>query len=179
MLAYYRSQHDNESWLAALTAVTDASALIMVGLERAGRHDGVHSTSAGDDVPRFQARMTFAGARLAAVEMARVLADVPAGGAPTRPADDRLPPEAFTALCARLAEAGLRFADPAAAGQALGRARAAYEPQLAALGARLRLPLPPWTRGPDAPDNWEQDAPAARRLYEEAEAREVDYPSPR
>ena len=191
MLAYYRSQHDNESWLAALTAVTDASALIMVGLERVGAHangDGARDHPGGrDDVPRFQARMTFAGARLAAVEMARVLADTPSNapagaptaGAATRPSADRLPPAAFAALSARLADAGLRFADPAGAGQALGRARAAYEPQLAALAARLRLPLPPWARAPDAPDNWEQDAPAARRLYEEAEAREVDAAGPR
>ena len=33
MLSYYRSQRDNQSWLAGLAAVMDACALIMVGLK--------------------------------------------------------------------------------------------------------------------------------------------------
>lgn len=66
MLAYYRSQHDNESWLAALVAVTDACALLLVGV---APRDGV-----GGDVAAFQARMTFAGARMVLVEMASALA---------------------------------------------------------------------------------------------------------
>ena len=48
MLAYYRSQHHDQSWLAALTAVMDCCALILVGLE---------------GVPALQARMTFTMAR--------------------------------------------------------------------------------------------------------------------
>src|SRR5205823_221885 len=32
VLAYFRSQHDNQSWLASLTAVLDACALCMVGI---------------------------------------------------------------------------------------------------------------------------------------------------
>jgi len=35
MLSFYRSQHDNESWLAALTAVLDTSALVSIGVEGA------------------------------------------------------------------------------------------------------------------------------------------------
>ncbi|MFL5515032.1 MAG: potassium channel family protein, partial [Gemmatimonadales bacterium] len=35
MLSYYRSQHDNQSWLAALTAMLDASALVIAGMNRA------------------------------------------------------------------------------------------------------------------------------------------------
>jgi hypothetical protein len=66
MLAYYRSQHDNESWLAALTAVADACALLIVGVAPRG--------SGEIGVAAFQARMTFAGARLVLVEMGRTLA---------------------------------------------------------------------------------------------------------
>src|SRR5213592_3586399 len=33
VLAYFRSQHNNQSWLAALTTILDASALVIVGLE--------------------------------------------------------------------------------------------------------------------------------------------------
>ena len=173
MLAYYRSQHDNESWLAALAAILDVSALLMVGVERAdlqpaGGGAWGDERDADDGVPRFQARMTFAGARLALVEMTRVLADPLPGEVPA----DRLPAASFPALVERLAEAGLRLRDPAGAPGALAHLRATYEPHLHALGARLALPIPPWMRSSDAPDNWERDAPAARALYEAAEARE-------
>jgi len=56
MLIYYRSQHDNQSWLAAITAVMDTCALILVGVE---------------EMNPLQARMTFALARQVVVEMAR------------------------------------------------------------------------------------------------------------
>ena len=46
MLAYYRSQHDNQSWLAALAAIMDCCALILVGVRgpaaAAGAHDLQH-----------------------------------------------------------------------------------------------------------------------------------------
>ena len=32
VLSYYRSQHDNQSWLAALTAILDTSALVVAGV---------------------------------------------------------------------------------------------------------------------------------------------------
>src|SRR5215470_12159838 len=35
VLAYFRSQHDNQSWIASLTAILDTCALIMVGVEGA------------------------------------------------------------------------------------------------------------------------------------------------
>ena len=52
VLAYFRSQHDNQSWLASLTAILDVCALAMVGLE---------------GLCQYQARMTFAIARHALV----------------------------------------------------------------------------------------------------------------
>ena len=58
VLSYFRSQHDNQSWLAALTTVLDASALVMVGIE---------GTCAR------QAELTFAMARHAVVDLAQVL----------------------------------------------------------------------------------------------------------
>ena len=58
-LSYYRSQHDNQSWLAALTVIMDSCALVMVGIK---------------DLSTFQARMTFSTSRLALVELCRVLA---------------------------------------------------------------------------------------------------------
>ncbi|MGH8060313.1 MAG: potassium channel family protein, partial [Candidatus Entotheonellia bacterium] len=45
VLGYFRSQHDNQSWLAALTTILDTSALVMVGI---------------DGTPERQAQLTFA-----------------------------------------------------------------------------------------------------------------------
>ncbi|PYO44537.1 MAG: two pore domain potassium channel family protein, partial [Gemmatimonadetes bacterium] len=53
LLAYFRSQHTNQSWLAALTTVLDTSALVMVGIEGGCAR---------------QARLTFAMARHAVVD---------------------------------------------------------------------------------------------------------------
>ena len=47
MLVYYRSQHDNQSWLAALTAVMDSCALILVGRRGHGAAPGPHDLRHG------------------------------------------------------------------------------------------------------------------------------------
>jgi voltage-gated potassium channel Kch len=59
MLAYYRSQHDDHSWLGALAAIMDACALILVGVR---------------DIKPLQARMTFTMLRQVVVE---ILGDAP------------------------------------------------------------------------------------------------------
>src|SRR5205823_4270768 len=69
-LAHFRSQHENQSWLAALTMVLDTCALIMTGL---------------DGLPSDQARFTFAIARHALVDLSQIFASAPV----TLP-DDRL-----------------------------------------------------------------------------------------
>lgn len=167
MLAYYRSQQDNESWLAALAAVTDASALLVAGLERAPADD----QAATDAVPRFQARMTYAACREAIVAMAQVLADVPADARPS-PAADRLPPAARARLATRLREAGYHFRE-ADADRLLDDQRQAYEGHLAALAERVALALPPWVVATgEGADNWARGAPGARAAVERAERRE-------
>src|SRR5262249_1675254 len=45
VLSYYRSQHDNQSWLAALTAILDSTAVVIAGAKT---------------VDPFQAQLTFA-----------------------------------------------------------------------------------------------------------------------
>ncbi len=152
MLAYYRSQHDNQSWLAALAAVMDLSVLVMVGL------DGVRT---------LQARLTYATARLALVEMGRVL-----GAGPRAPAQDRLPPESFTGLRNRLAEASLFFVDEGEAEGRLAAFRNTYEPFLNGLANHLVLSLPEWFADVDQVDNW-MNSPrgkSAKRLLESVEA---------
>lgn len=62
MLAYFRSQHTNQSWLATLTAVVDTSALILI--------------AADGDLKR-QAQFTFALGRHALVDLALVFRTPP------------------------------------------------------------------------------------------------------
>src|SRR5437867_9775331 len=139
-LAYFRSQHYNQSWLAALTTMLDASALVMVGLE-------------GWCVE--QARLTFAMARHAVVDLAQVF-NTP----PHEPAQ-RLTDAELPRLRERLAEAGLRLrdgADAAAATKQLAELRQMYEPYVAALARHLAVTLPPWVRQVERPDNWQTSA---------------------
>jgi len=139
-LAYFRSQHYNQSWLGALTTILDVSALVMVGLE-------------GWCVE--QARLTFAMARHAVVDLAQVF-NTP----PHEPAQ-RLTDAELPRLRERLAEAGLRLrdgADAAAATQQLAELRQMYEPYVATLARHLAVTLPPWVRQVERPDNWQTSA---------------------
>ena len=69
VLSFYRSQHENQSWFGALTAILDTSALLLAGVEGA---DG------------YQARLTFAMARHAAVDLALVFQTRPLPPQPNR-----------------------------------------------------------------------------------------------
>ena len=57
VLAFFRSQHDNQSWIAALAAILDSCALVKVAVP---------------DPCRRQAELTFAIARHAAVDLSQV-----------------------------------------------------------------------------------------------------------
>src|SRR3984893_14433863 len=61
-VAFFRSQHQRQSWVSALASILDLSALVEVGIE---------------GVPTWQARVTFAMARHAAVDLTQVLRAVP------------------------------------------------------------------------------------------------------
>src|ERR1700722_11611898 len=78
VLSYYRSQHDNQSWVAALTTILDTSALLIAGVECSEGH---------------QARLTFAMARHAAVDLGLGF-----GTPPLPPESDRLPPATLARL---------------------------------------------------------------------------------
>jgi hypothetical protein len=150
MLSYYRSQHDNQSWLAALAAIMDTCALIMVGIK---------------DFPTLQARMTFSTARLAIVELCRVL-----NLKPQVYGDTRLTSEDYAQMRVELCAAGLELAEDNAAEHRLRDFRATYEPFLNTLADYLLLNLPAWLPPKDTLDNW-QNSPrgrSAKRLVEAA-----------
>ncbi len=124
VLGYFRSQHDNQSWVAGLTVILDTCALVIAGV------DGII-----DDY----ARLTFAMARHASVDLASML-----GTPPVPPTPDRLPAEDLQRLREFLAERGLNLRTGEEAESVLSDLRASYEPYANSLSRRLRMPLPPW-----------------------------------
>jgi Ion channel len=138
ILALFRSQHEDQSWVSALATVLDVSALVLVGI------DGVN--------PRA-ARLAFAMARHAAVDLSQVF------GHPRRAANvDRLPSIELARLRAQLSAHGVRLAAGQAADARLFELRAMYEPYLVVLSERLFMPLPKWLPDADARDNWQRTA---------------------
>ena len=135
VLAYFRSQHTNQSWLAALTTILDTCALVMAGV------------SGG---PTRQAQLTFAIARDAAVDLAQIFIK-----SPRALALDRLPPSSLTALRNMLAEAGFTLQEGVAAEQKLRELRQMYEPYVRALSKYLLMDLPPWFCVSHMTDSWQ------------------------
>lgn len=138
VLGFFRSQHINQSWLSALTAILDTCALAMSSLQGACQR---------------QAELTFAMARHAAVDLAQVF-NTP----PRPPAQDRLPPARLAHLRATLATAGLRLREDEVAAQRLADLRRMYEPYVRSLADYLFLALPPWMPESRRPDDWQTSA---------------------
>ena len=140
VLCYFRSQHDNQSWLVALTTILDTCALVMVGTGGA---------------PAWQAQLTFAMARHAVVDLSQVFYTPP-----VTPDPDRLPPADLSRLRMSLAAAGIPLRDGRAADQRLAELRHMYEPYVYALAQYLFMTLPVWIlqKDKDAVDNWQTSA---------------------
>ena len=142
-LCFFRSQHRNQSWLAALTAILDATSLVIAGVE------GVTSD---------QARLTFSMARHALVDLAQL---VNARYDPNYP--DRLSGEEALRLRQGLSERGLELNQGAEFEQKLMTLRTMYEPYAHAIGRALVMALPPWIAAEQKRDNW-QVAPWDRAI---------------
>lgn len=148
VLAYYRSQHDRESWLFALTAIMDTCALIGARIESKDR-----TVSQWEKALVWQAHLTFAMARHAIVDLALVF-----NAPPLPPETDRLPPEDLASVRLLLAEGGLILKDDALTLARLTALREQYEPFVNALAQRMVLSLPPWLPESDSADNWQTSA---------------------
>jgi hypothetical protein len=135
VLAYFRSQHVNQNWLAAMCTVLDSCAFAIAA-----------APSGSVDSARF----TFAIARHAVADLAYNF-----HVKPLPPAADRLPASALEDLLAQLRGVGVEpAADLATVSTRLQRMRSLYEPYVNALGQRLELPLPPWLAPESPTDNW-------------------------
>ncbi len=139
LLCYYRSQHDNQNWLAALVAVLDSCALLITLVE-------------GE--PVRQAQLTFAMARHALIDLGHIFhVDGPEDLAKAAP--DRLPPEMFNRLCGAMGNMPLRICQDESARKRLNEIRSLYEPHALALCEYLRLTLPLWVAEPKKAPLWE------------------------
>jgi uncharacterized membrane protein YedE/YeeE len=140
ILCYYRSQHDNQSWLSALTAVLDSCALLI---------------SVAPGIASRQAQLTFAMARHALVDLGHVFHLEKREAAWTaRGGPDRLPPDSFNRVCDLMVEAGLRLCGDPDSPARLHALRALYEPHAQALADYLGMTLPGWIPEPRAKDQW-------------------------
>ena len=135
VLSYYRSQHENQSWVGALTAILDTSSLLIAAVE-------------GPD--GYQARLTFAMARHAAVDLSLVFQRPP-----LPPQTDRLPEADFARLRESLRGAGVKMRDGPAVAMAIAELRGLYEPFVNALAAYFMFALPPFLPEKPPVDNWQ------------------------
>jgi hypothetical protein len=138
VLAYFRSQHENQSWLGALAAILDTCAFIMAGLEGPCER---------------QAELTFAIARHAVVDLALIFRQPP-----RQPEKDCLPPAQLEQLRATLEGNGLKLLRGNAADQKLTGLRKMYEPYVYSLFSYLAITIPPWIPEDGPSDNWQTTA---------------------
>src|SRR5579864_2964478 len=135
VLSFFRSQHSNQSWVGALTTMLDVTSLVLTGIE--GVHPG-------------QAKLTFAMARHAAVDLAQV---VNARHDPDAP--DRLPEAELDGLRVALLAGGLRLRSDEYGRDKLAKLRSMYEPYVHSIARNLMLTLPLWRYEQKARDNWQ------------------------
>jgi ion channel len=138
VLAYFRSQHDNQSWIGSLTAILDACSLTIAGVENSCSR---------------QAELTFAIARHAIVDLCQIFS-----AAPQAPKVNRLPQETLEKLRFKLAKHGMALLETPQADQKLRELRQMYEPYVYAMAELLRQSLPPWIPEKKGKDNWQTTA---------------------
>lgn len=142
ILCYYRSQHDNQSWLAAITAVLDTCALLIATVEGASTR---------------QAQLTFAMARHTLVDLGHVFKRERREEAFRRNPPERLTCDDYGRLCDTLAPSDLKLCGTNQTQERLAALRLLYEPHAQALAEYLCMELPLWTplvREPGKVDQW-------------------------
>ncbi|HLI78267.1 MAG TPA: potassium channel family protein [Acidobacteriaceae bacterium] len=133
ILCYYRSQHDNQSWLAALTAVLDTCSVLITMLE-------------GEKTR--QAQLTFAIGRHTLVDLVHVFHLEPEEKHLREMPLTRLPDEELMRLCEALEGTGFSPCEDFESRERLLAMRLLYEPYACALANYLKLNLPQWVPPP-------------------------------
>jgi hypothetical protein len=138
VLCFFRSQHDNQSWLAALSTVLDTCSLVMVGI---------------DGIPKWQAQLTFKMARHALVDISQIF-----NTSPVRHDGARMTSEHLLELRSQLAAREVMVSVEPEDEKTLGDLRALYEPYTQVLSDYLLMPLPGWLPKTGVSDNWQTSA---------------------
>lgn len=131
-LAFFRSQHEKQSWLSALTVILDVCCLILSGIT---------------EIPDKNAQETFAIARHASVDLSQVF-----GARPISNSNRFVDVQRIKIV---VQELGVQVLNDEAAEQKFTELRALYEPYVIALSGFLLFPLPSWFPDEVAPDDWE------------------------
>ncbi len=134
VVSYFRSQHTNESWLAALAALLDTTALLI---------------ATSDQPCSRQARLTFAMCRHTVADFAQVFFAGPRGLRPRPPASCGI-----HRLHISLSQAGYQLAQGRRFNQKAQELREMYDPYLHALARFLFVELPPWILASEVTENW-------------------------
>lgn len=124
ILAYYRSQHERQSWISAIAMVLDISTLVLVGI---------------DGVSKQQAQLTFAIALHAVVDLTQVFHLTP-----HFPPHDRLSAKNLKTLREILKKKGITLVQGKEADTYLKELRNLYEPFLQVLSEYFLMPLSPF-----------------------------------
>lgn len=139
ILCYYRSQHDNQSWLSGLVTILDTCALLI---------------ASGQGIPTRQAQLTFAIARHAVIDLGHVFHLEEKTKVVATSQVNRLPPADFRRLCAVLGGTEIQLCGDDQAASRLAQLRTMYEPNAEALAYYLGLSLPAWIADPQEKDAW-------------------------
>ena len=155
MLAYYRSQHEEQSWVAALTMIMDSCALIIA----------CNRCTPLDEALVEQAAYTFAMARHASADLAQVFQPAQRAAAKHTLIAARLPTDDHDRLCGALQGVGMLRGVAETKDHTTGKfareleaLRNLYEPYLAGLGGYFLMALPPFMPPPGALDDWQTTA---------------------
>lgn len=122
VLSFFRSTHDNQSWVSALGAVLDAATLVMTTIE---------------GVPRGPARMMYNGGVHLVEDLAQYFHF-------DGQQDAYVEREEFDEACAKLEASGFEVAERGAAWEAFVRARGAYAAALNAMAKQWVTPPAQW-----------------------------------
>jgi hypothetical protein len=142
VLAFYRSQHDNQNWLAGLTVILDACSVLLSNFP---------------DVNRHQVQITFAMARHAAVDLALIFHTREPAELP-----ERLSDEQYYKFLHELRDYGVRVDCADASFDRLAELRQMYEPFLVALCTYFEFRIPPVIPAERPIDNWQRSPWQAR-----------------
>ncbi len=138
ILCYYRSQHDNQNWLAALVCILDTCALLITVLE-------------GE--PVRQAQLTFAMGRHVLIDIGHVFKIN--HNLPSFHGEDRLPDETFRQLCESLEGVHLKLCSGHEARERLRQIRSLYEPSAEMISAYMHFTLPRFMPEQSKKSTWE------------------------